>query len=284
MGFGRARGSKNSRRKGTRSSRRLVRVASALTAMVTIGFLAVVAGSGPAVADPTSAPLCKASGTSLSGRHHDLVVRGNAYVADGATLKVSGNLTVAPGGCLDAFSLGTVVVGHNVLVGHGATLALGCAPGSNGPPPILPCGFTTTKDKVGGSILAVGPKTMYLTAVTVGHDVISVGGGPGTKPSTIGVSFPVKGMDIHGDLIMQGWHGGWIGALRNQVGGNLIFVGNTGNRPDDSGAPDSSEIDGNTVGHNLICLGNTPSARFGDAPPPTSNTVGGHKIGECANL
>lgn len=61
-------------------------------------------------------------------RSRDLTVAGIAYVENDATLDVSGNLTLAPGACLDAFSKGTVNVGHNVSVGPGATLALGeCA-------------------------------------------------------------------------------------------------------------------------------------------------------------
>lgn len=261
-----------------------MRLVSALVAMATAGFMAVAVGAGTAAADPVSAPVCASAGTSLAGNYNNLTVRGNAYVANGAKLMVRGNLTVAPGGCLDAFSTGTVHVGENVLVGHSATLALGCAPGANGPPPQLPCSFTTTNDIVGGSIIAVGPQTMYLTAITVGHNVISIGGGPGTNGQTIGVSFPVKDMNIHGNLIMLDWHGGWIGALRNAVHGNVIFAGNTGNRPGDDGTSDSSEVVGNTVGRNLICVANTPTARFGDAPPPLTNTVGGHKIGECSTL
>lgn len=68
-------------------------------------------------------------------------------------------------------------VGHNLNVGAAATLALGCAPGSNGPPPIAPCFFTTTDDTVGGNITADQPETMYLTAARVGGNVVSEGGG-----------------------------------------------------------------------------------------------------------
>ncbi|MGH3263349.1 MAG: hypothetical protein ACRDNS_15305, partial [Trebonia sp.] len=258
--------------------------ACALIAGLSAAFVGVSSqiGGSVASADPVGAPLCAHAGKALSGTHANLAVHGNAYVADHAKLNVRGNLALAPGACLDAFSLGTVHVGHNVLVAHGATLALGCAPGSNGPPPQAPCGFTTTHDTVGGSIIALAPQTMYLTAINVAHDVISLGGGPGVH--AVGVSFPVKSMRIGGDLIMQGWHGGWIGALRNHVDGNFVFSGNRGSRPGDHGSPDSSEIDANTVGHDLICEGNSPTARFGDAPPPTMNTVRGQAIGECIQL
>lgn len=263
-------------------------LAAALSAAVAAGMIGSI---GVANADPQAAPICGADeatvGTSLSGNYTDLTVKGVAYVANGASLTVSGNLTLAAGSCLDAFSTGTVVVGRNVAVGNGATLALGCAPGSNGPPPIAPCFFTTTNDVVGGNITADQPRTMYLTAVTVGGNVVSNGGGF----SAPGLNFPVKDMKIAGNLILQGWTGGpgaWIGALRNQVDGNVVFDNNVGHRPGGGFPNDSSEIVGNTVGGNLICQNNTPAALYGDAygeaPGNGPNTVGRHAIGECADL
>ncbi|MGH2844183.1 MAG: hypothetical protein ACRDKL_11475 [Solirubrobacteraceae bacterium] len=263
-------------------------------------------GLGAAAADPTSTPssaVCPGAtatspGTQLQGSYRSLTVQGNAYVAANTTLNVRHNLTLAPGSCLDAFSLGTVTVGHNIFVRRGATLGLGCAPnvnfsaspGQQTPPTtgIPPCGTTSTinTDWVGHNIIAHQPQTMYLTAVTVGHNVISLGGGFKT------LSFPVKDMMIHGNLILAGWQGGpgaWIGAISNHVDGNVVIAGNAGARPGDEIANDSTEVDGNTVGRNLICVRNTPPAQYGDAkadgPPGWNvNTVGGHAIGECADL
>ena len=256
------------------------------SAMVLAGVFVGV-GAGTAAADPLATPICSSAGTALSGDYHNLTIIGNAYVAGGTTLNVSGNLTIAPSGCLDAFSLGTVHVSHNVLVQRAATLALGCAPGSNGPPPIAPCFFTVTDDTVGGNIIADQPLTMYLTAVTVGGNVVSNGGGF----STPGLSFPVKDMNIGGNLVLQGWHGGegaWIGALRNHVSGNVIVSNNVGFRPGPDGTNDSTEVLGNTVGRNLICHNNTPAAQYGDAfgeaPGNGPNVVGHKAIGECADL
>lgn len=272
-----------------------MKVRTLLGAAVIVACAGMLAGligrTGIANADPVAAPICGSTeataGTALSGPYHNLTVSGIAYVANGATLTVSGNLTLAPGSCLDAFSTGTVQVGHNVIVGTGATLALGCAPGSNGPPPLAPCYYTTTDDTVGGNITADQPETMYLTAVTVGGNVVSNGGGFGTP----GLSFPVKNMNIHGNLILQGWHGGpgaWIGALRNQVGGNVVISNNVGYRPGENNPNDSTEVVGNTVGKNLICQNNTPPALYGDAYDPTigngPNIVGHKAIGECASL
>jgi len=272
---------------------RLFLGAAVLAASAIAAAAGLVGAPTVAKADPVYAPICGSTeataGRALSGHHRNLTVRGIAYVESGATLDVSGNLRVAPGACLDAFSLGTVHVGRDLRVDPHATLALGCAPGSNGPPPIQPCGFVSTDDTVGGSIVAVAPLTMYLTAVSVRHDVVSVGGGF----STPGLSFPVKSMNIGGNLVLAGWHGGpgaWIGALRNNVSGNVIVAGNRGFRPGDDDNPpnDSTEVDGNTVGGNLICLGNTPPAQYGDAYDPSigngPNKVGHRAIGECADL
>ncbi len=266
---------------------------SAAMVMAASGAMAtgLVGSPGIASADPTYAPICGSNeatvGTALSGNYHNLTVSGIAYVDTGATLNVSGNLLLAPGACFDAFSLGSVHVSHNVLVGPRATLALGCAPGSNGPPPIPPCGFQVADDTVGGNIIADQPLTMYLTAVNVGGNVVSNGGGF----STPGLSFPVKNMNIAGNLVLEGWQGGpgaWIGALRNQVGGNVIIADNAGYRPGDNGSNDSTEVLGNTIGHNLICFGNTPPAQYGDAYDPSigngPNTVGQKAMGECAGL
>lgn len=270
------------------------RALAALTAcagMIIAGALAV----GPASADPVSAPVCSSAGTALQGSYGNLTVTGNAYVAAGATLTVNGNLTVARGACLDAFSTGTVHVAGNVQVRQGAVLGLGCAPFANGA--FEPCGYTTTDDTVGGNLTADQPLTMYLTAVTVQGNLTSHGGGPGADtPSS--VSFPIKQMTVRGNLVVTGWQGGttgngttaggWFGALGNTIGGNAIISQNSGSRPGDSGAPDSTEVLGNTVGGNLICVHNTPAAQYGDAiHDPTLqpfNTVSGNAIGECAGL
>jgi hypothetical protein len=240
-----------------------------------IAGLSVIVGAAvlaeSAAADPTYIPICPSLGTSLSGTvNGNLTVTGNAYVDNGANLTVNGNLTLAPGSCLDAFSLGTVHVQGNILVKQGATLGLGCGPGAVGPGP--PCNGTSTDDTVGGSIIANQPLTMYLTALTVGGNVISTGGGPGASAF---LNFPIKDSDIGGNLIVQGWQGGWSGALRNTVHGNLIYSGN-GSVQD----PDSTEAVQNTVFGNIICQNNNPAVQFGDSGA-APNTVYGNAIGQC---
>lgn len=248
---------------------------------ISIALLGLSVPEATAAADPTVGPaICASAGTALSGSHRNLIVTGNTYVASGTTLVVNGNLILVRGSCLDAFTLGTVHVGGNVLVGKGAIFALGCTPGSIGPAP--PCNTETTNDTVGGNIVADQPYTMYLDGDTVRGNVVSIGGGPGPTLNPY-VNFPIKDNTILGNLVVQGWKGAWFGVLRDTVRGNVILADNVGVTIGDLGTPDSTEVATNTISGNLICLGNVPAAQVGDSEG-SPNTVGGHKIGQCADL
>jgi hypothetical protein len=235
-----------------------LRLMLGVCAVVVLGVTASAAS-----ADPTAGPpICTSAGTALSGTYGNLTVHGNAYVPAGDTLTVRGRLKIASRACLDAFTVGTVHVGGNVSVRSGAILALGCTPGSIGPVP--PCGTTTTDDTVGGNLVAHHPLTMYLDGDHFGGNVISHGGGPGSHGAFL--NFPVKDNTIGGNLVMFGWHGGWFGAIRNTVGGNLVFSKNVSKQD-----PDSSEVVTNTIGGNLICRGNSPAVQVpgaGDLAAP----------------
>jgi hypothetical protein len=241
--------------------------------------LLAVGGSTATAVSPV--PVCSSAGAALSGLYGNLTVTGNAYVANGATLTVSGNLTIAQGACLDAFSQSTVTVGGNILVGKGAILGLGCTLTSIEPGQPTPC-TGKTNDTVGGNIIADQPYTMYLDGDHIHGNVVSNGGGDPSLPPWL--SFPIKDNMIDGNLIVHGWQGAWVGAIRNTVGGNVMFSNNLGTRTnEDTGLPDSTEIAANLIGGNLICQHNTPTARIGDVVFMTGpNTVGGKGIGECA--
>jgi hypothetical protein len=188
-------------------------------------------------------------------------------------------LTLAPGSCLDAFVVATVHVQGNIMVQSGATLALGCTPGSLGPPfDQPPCHGMTTNDTVDGSIVAVNPLTMYLDGNTIHGSVISHGGGPGLG-SDMFVTFPIKDNTIGGRLIVEKWQGGWAGLIRNTVGGNVEFSHNMSVLD-----PDSNEVQTNVIGGNLSCFGNSPAAQVNPADGGLPNIVAGSKIGQCAGL
>ena len=122
--------------------------------------------------------------------------------------------------------------------------------------------------------------------LTVGGNLVSFGGGALSTSAADFRNFPVKDNLIHGNLILQGWHGGWLGVIRNHVDGSLIvslnrsFSSDAGPGTD----PDSTEVQTNNVGGNLICLGNSPTAQVNPGDGGQPNTVGGHAIGECAGL
>jgi hypothetical protein len=238
-------------------------------------MIVLALGAAAAVADPTAGPpICNGPGTAIAGSFGNVVIVGNRFVAAGTTLTVHGNLTIARGSCLDAFSLGTVNVVGNVFVGSGAILALGCTPGSIGPGP--PCNGQTTSDTVGGSIVAMQALTMYLDGNTIGGNVVSLGGGPGVTLNPY-VNFPIKDNTIGGNVMIAGWRGAWWGFLRNVTHGSVMLLGNSGANPD------SSEVATNTITGNLTCLGNNPAAQIGDSGG-LPNVVGGVKLGECRGL
>jgi hypothetical protein len=251
-------------------------LAAALTVIVPMSVLS----AAPAIAGQTHVSLCPGGHVRpIYGTYDNLTIRGQDYVPKGS-LTVRGNLTIAPGACLDAFSLAKVHVGGNVFVDKAATLALGCSPGALGPPIQPPCFNKTTTDTVGGNIVANQPLTMYLTANTIGGNVISNGGGPGlgAPPTTPYTNFPIKENSIGGNLMVQGWQGAWMGVLRNTVLGNVIIMNNKS-----AINPDSTEVVTNTIGGNLSCTGNSPAAQVGDSGG-SPNTVAGNKLGECKSL
>jgi hypothetical protein len=249
-----------------------LRLLLGLAVIACAGFAATQAG-----ADPNSVPICSSAGTALAGSYNQLVVTGNAYVAAGASLNVRGNLILAPGSCLDAFSLGTVTVGGNVLVGHGATLGLGCTPESLGDPTIPPCFDNTTNDVGWGSSIADQPLTMYLDGDTIHGNLISLGGGPGLYGEFL--NFPIKDNTIGGSLLVSGWQGGWFGVIRDHIAGSALINGMMSIQDSDS-----NEIQTNTIGGSLICFRNSPAAQVNPDDGGQPNVVGGLELGQCAGL
>jgi hypothetical protein len=251
------------------------RVAGVLAAVVVAGG-ALVTGSAPASA--TSARTVCHGGDIASGTYGTLVIASYCSIPDANTVVVKGNLVLKPGAILNAVTLATVHVHGDVIVRPGAVLGLGCT--------VMGVGCASDSDQtVGGSILAYQPLTMFVDGVVVHGDVMSWGGGPGptVTPSDLPFNYAFKDNTVHGRVLLRDWNGGWIGAIRNTIGGGLVYMHNAGTDPD------ANEIVANTVGGNLACWRNTPPAQFGDAiqggPPGYGpNTVGGHATGQCRNL
>lgn len=241
-----------------------------------VGLVAV--GSGAVAAGPGSATC--SGGTIAAGTYSRLTVIGVCWFS-GGTVTVTGNVVVAPGASLNdhaASPLTAIHVGGNVLVGRGGIVGLG----TYNP-------FAAHDSVVDGNVIANQPLSLYISFTTIHGNLISQGGGGGVTGEFR--NFPTKDNIIDGNAVIEGWTGGWIGFIRNQVGGNVVFSGNTSviNGLVDPPVPgqvdsDSSEIMTNVVSRNLICQGNTPAAQVNPDDGGQPNDVGGQKIGQCAGL
>lgn len=222
----------------------------------------LVTGILASTASAAAYGLCPGTATAISGVYQgNLTITGNRFVDGGQTLTVNGNLTIAPGACLEAF-VGSAAIGGNVNVQKGAVFGLGYGPGTY---------------SVGGNVSANQPLSLYLGGVAIRGNVVSNGGGDAFR------NFPIKDNTIGGNLVVQGWNGGWIGLLRNHVGGNVVFANNVAADLSQLPGSDSSEVADNVVSGNLICHGNQPGSQVGDSGGGP-NTVSGNALGECAAL
>jgi hypothetical protein len=252
-----------------------------------LGLLGVLSVVGVASATAAPGTTC-AGGAIAAGSYGSLTVTGNCWFsgAPTASITINGNLVVAPGAVLNDHAgappgvtqpLNIHVTG-NVLVGSGAVLGLG----TYNP-------FAVHNSTVDGSLVADAPLSLYVSFTTVHGNFISNGGGGGATGEFR--NFPTKDDTVDGNLIIQGWTGGWIGIIRDHVGGNVVFSNNTSvltfdeetGMPVPGTDPDSSEVATNVIGGNLICQNNTPGAQLGDSGG-VPNVVGGRKIGQCSGL
>ena len=235
---------------------------------------------------PSPAYTCH-GGVIAPGTYGSVTIAGTCYVPSGV-VTIDGNLTLAPGSLLDAVSPesggpgsslpGDVYVSGNVTVGQGAALGLGCSPSI--------C-EDSTNDSVGGNLTAVNALAVIVHGVTIGGNATVTGGGGGvtcdspplfdTDPNLSGS--PAYGdfenNTIRGNLTVLDLQSCWLGALRNQVGGNANFSDNT------LADPDANELLDNDVTQNMVCLNDSPAVQVGDSGAPP-NVVDGFAVGQCA--
>ena len=260
-----------------------------------IAALVVLALPGAAMAANPGPGTCT-GGTMHAGTYSSFVVTGDCTIGFGANVHINGDLTVTPGAKLDDHGAelwmhGQLHVTGNIYVGRGAALGLGWnspqGEGSLGP------------DTVGGNIIATQPLALQVGQVTIGGNLISNGGGVLSNSVADFRNFPVEDNVIHGNLVIQGWRGGWFGIIRNTVAGNVIVAHVVSISNPETGPgmdTDSTEIMGTdasafggpiipqTIGGNLICHDNVPAAQFVPFDAGAPNFVGGKALGECAGL
>jgi hypothetical protein len=246
-------------------------------------------------------------GNIAPGSYQSIIVTGICYMPKG-TIRVRGNLTVAPGALLDAVTPGdppghpvvpaTVRIGGNVFVGKGAVLVLGCSPNisCSSPPGI-------SFDRVSGNLTALGSLAVVIHSATIGGSVSVLGGGGGAaggansggcfntkkfpipapwskdaalaNPKTGSPQYTdLEDVSIGGNLTVAGVQTCWLGSLRNQVRGSLTYVGNV------TSDPDGMEINNNLTAGNMTCLANNPAVQYGDSGA-APNLVGGFASGQC---
>lgn len=255
-----------------------------------VAMLAMVLPGSVLAASP-GAGTCT-GGTIPAGTYSSFTVTGTCTVAYGANVQVNGDLTIADGASLDDHGAelwmhAQVHITGDVYIGKGAVLGLGWnspqGEGSLGP------------DTVGGNIVANQPLALQVGQVTIGGNLVSNGGGVDSVAGG-NRNFPVEDNVIHGNLVVQGWQGGWIGLIRNTVDQNVIFANNVSRFNRDTGTgmdPDSSEVMGSafgpfsipqSIGGNLICHDNIPAAQVNPLDGGANNFVGGKALGECAEL
>jgi hypothetical protein len=224
-----------------------------------------------------------------SGTYSSLTIEGLCEPAPNAVITVIGNITVAPGGVLDAQgNPSTITVGHQVIAEPGSFLALGCLPNPPGHFTGHPCGTSlvgnpldgidpataTSQITVNGNLTADGANTVVLNGITVmGNVALTGGGGP--------IPWAIKMNTIGGNIIVSGVTPDWVGLVSNKIGGNANLSNITITDPTDP--TPTVQITLNTVGKNLNCSGIGPYLS-GGAFPGEGNTVGGKATGQCQNL
>jgi hypothetical protein len=220
-----------------------------------------------------------------SGTYASITVTGACQPAPDAVINVVGNVNVAPHAVFDAQSYpSTITVGHDVTAASGSLLGLGCLPNPTGHTTGHPCvdanGNPTTFSSnitVNGNVIAWDADTVLLNGITVKGNVALIGGG-GANP------WSIKTNTIGGNLLVAGVTPNWLGVIVNKVGGNVILINVhiTDGLPPNNDPMPTIFVASNQVGQNLMCWGLGPYVSGG--LPGEVNVVGGHALGQCANL
>ncbi|HET6964239.1 MAG TPA: hypothetical protein VFH58_05660 [Acidimicrobiales bacterium] len=242
----------------------------------------VATGTAPAMAAPAAPSYTCTGGEITTHTYSSLNITGPCTVADGATLTVLHDLTVAPGAMFDAMTHSTVTVDGNVVAGPGSLFGLGCTPAH-------PCEGddsedTSTTDVVKGNVILNQVFDAALNGDEIDGNVVSNGGGAGLlDPETDFVPFSVKDDVIKGNLIVSHLTTVWFGVIRSEIDGNVVLS------DIQLSDPDGNEVVQDTVGRNLVCHNMSPAPQLGDAvegAPPGygSSSVGGRGVGQCAEL
>jgi hypothetical protein len=244
-------------------------------------------GAHSLAAAATNAPMqgdtC-VGGIIPAGTYQTLVIAGVCAIPSGQVHDLT-DLVLEPNSILDDVTSATknglpgdVYVDGSVYVQQGATLALGCSPSL--------C-VKSTNGTIGGALIADNALSVIVHGETINQGVSITGGGGGVTckvPAAYKAYKPLKktpaytdleNNTIFGDVHVLGVQSCWMGALRNQVDGDMDVANNT------MADPDAMEVVGNWINGDLDCAVNSPAIQFGDSKA-APNIVTGRALGQCA--
>jgi hypothetical protein len=259
-------------------------VLASLLALVGFGVFTPSA----AHAGSSSSFVCSGIGDSIPpGSYGSVTVSGLCSIE--GTVNISGGLTIAAGGGLDASGPDCnsfVHVSGGVQVQDNGVLFLGNGEGT---------GCPSSNDVVNGGLRGSNALAVVVHGTTMNGGFSIIGGGGGTSCDDavvqgVDIGTPpftdVEDSHVNGGATISGMSTCWMGFIRNQANGGLQVDNNT------LGDPDAIEIGLNTINGGIACSGNAlafpgpgglPTNSF-DGSPPNPNTVHGQETGQCAGL
>ncbi|HVC69933.1 MAG TPA: hypothetical protein VNC61_06665 [Acidimicrobiales bacterium] len=293
-----------------REWRRQLRTLSCALGAASVVLATVVAtvAVDPGVASAARRPLCVGTADNpgvLAGSFRSGVRIEGVCTVNGGPTVVRGALTILPDSTLvAAFALNDLTgkgssrltVLGGISVRPGATLILGCDPGSfsciDDPNPDAPT--LSAAETVRGVIRESSPLGVIIHDATINGNVRQTGGGGDGSCAvpTTGVfslfQSPVysayEDMTIHGNLTITNVKTCWMGVDRVVDSGSVTLTKNQ------TADPDAIEILSNTISGDLKCASNTSvwdsaEAAFGQTGlyprTPGPNTVNGSRLGQC---
>ena len=238
-------------------------------ALVVAGALVALgvgtAGAGSASAAP-SPGVCN-GGSILGGVYSSLTVNNKCNV-DSGTVIVTGNVNVKPDAELFVdFAGSNLQVKGNVTVGAGGVLIMGCnltsfdcetAPGN-------------ATGQIAGKLTSNGALGLVIHSSSIKGAFSYTNGGSGCELDEYST---FEDTNFGSTVSITKINTCWMGFIRNQVVGTVIYNNNT---TDD---PDGNEIVSNKIGGDLKCMGNNPAPQAGDSAG-AANLVAGVRTGQC---
>ena len=245
-------------------SRKLFKRGAVLVAgaLMTLGVATATAGSASAAPSPG---VCN-GGSILGGVYSSLTVNGECGV-DSGTVIVTGNVNVKPDAALYVDYAGSnLQVKGNVTVGTYGVLIMGCnltsydcygAPGN-------------ATGQIAGKLTSNGGAELIIHSSTVKGALLFTNGGA----HCLGDYSTFEDSNFGSTVTITKITTCWMGFIRNQVVGTVIYNNNL------TEDPDGNEIVSNKIGGDLRCQGNNPAPQAGDSAG-AANLVAGVRTGQC---